>query len=225
MTPPAGGLARRRWLPNAKRWLRLHITTIAIGVIGILVGGAIATVAGWITTPADPGPAPTINGSNVPHASRREEIDRQLTLLCSDSQEIYWNASAVLNGMGRDAVPALIAMLSNIEMRCRGHAAMALGEMKNKAIDAIPQLLATLRDDVQAVRVNAQLALGKIPLAIPHLIKSLNQSDDDRVTINIIRALRDHGPAAKEALPLLRTLSREPRYQEVAEAALVEIDR
>jgi HEAT repeat protein len=107
----------------------------------------------------------------------------------------------------RTAVPALMAGLTDPDVRARRAAAEALESLGNEAAPAIPALIRALGDGDFIVRWIAVRTLGKFGAkqsagAIPALARLLDDSDLD-VRVQAATVLGSFGPAAAEAVPSL----------------------
>ena len=123
------------------------------------------------------------------------------------------SAIFALRGIGRDAVPALIAALQDPDPTIRRDATSALGGMGKDAKDAVPALVLVLKTDKDpGVRSSAARALGAIGsearIAVPDLVAALSEPDE-RLSAAAVDALVQIG---KDAVPaLIATLSSENR--------------
>ena len=128
-------------------------------------------------------------------------------------------------------VPKLIEGLKNNDLYIRASVTHALKRLGPEAKEAIPALIQTLSDE--ELNDLASLALGKIgEEAVPELANAL-ESKDPIVRWGAIRALRDIGAPAAQALPKLKELaatdsrkSYDGTYpnREIAEQAIIAIE-
>jgi HEAT repeat protein len=143
------------------------------------------------------------------------EAAKHLPLLIrglSDKRVYPGMAATAIAGLGaeaRDAVAALIPLLSDAHADNRWSASVALAQIGPHAKEAVPALIEALKDLDEKVRHCAAFALGEIgpeaQPAVPELITRLDDFDDD-VRGYSARALGKIGSAAREALPALETL-------------------
>jgi HEAT repeat protein len=121
-----------------------------------------------------------------------------------DGDLAAWSLAAI----GPKAVPALQALLADSNPIVRERAALALGLIGPGAEPAIPALLQSLDDWEPSVRIRAAEALGNMPrlpvLAMPVLIEAM---DDTELSVRFQAGgcLAQFGPAASNAIPVLRT--------------------
>jgi HEAT repeat protein len=116
-----------------------------------------------------------------------------------DDSEIRWNAARTLAKIGppaKEAVPNLIAALTDSDALVREHAAEALGDIGPQAKEAIPALEKVLKDP------------------------------DARVRRDAVRSLGQMGPAAKSAIESIRPLlqDKEERVRKAARTSLQQIE-
>lgn len=104
--------------------------------------------------------------------------------------------------IGEDAVPALVAALSDAQKPVRQGAARTLTRIGNpEANAAVPALLEAFRDRRRGIRPWAGGALAAIGEdAVPGLTELLGDNDT-RLRLWTMRALVSMGPAATEAIP------------------------
>ena len=152
-------------------------------------------------------------------------------LLSSSSAEVRGAAANALAQVGPPAsqsVPALAKLLSDSWPRVRCQAALSLKSMGGKSSAAVPELTRALGDPVAFVRASAADALGVIGpdsrAAVPALIERLKiDPGPNYVLDSVIYALRDIGPGAKDAVPVLEEISRRPRLTVPAQEAIAQI--
>ena len=128
------------------------------------------------------------------------------------TNQLCYIAIDTLHAMGpgkTQSIPALIKLLSN--RPGAPHAAWLLGEIGPEAHAAIPALTRLMNDARSGAREEAATALWRISLdtnAIPVLAEELDKTPYVATRWNILRALRQIGPAAKPAIPsILRVIS------------------
>lgn len=119
-------------------------------------------------------------------------------------------------GLGGDPadVPALLKALSNPEARLRADAADDLGLIGPAAKAAVPALNAALKDKEPLVRISAAVALvrvdrGQEKPAVTALIDETNAKEEG-LRVAAVEALADVGPAARDAVPTLAKLIKDP---------------
>lgn len=124
-----------------------------------------------------------------------------------------------LGGFGEETTPELLAFLEEAANPAdvRAAAAEALGDARAKS--AVPALVKVFTEESGWLRLAAMVAVGEIAaepaLAIPALIKALEESEDYNVQYRATQALGMFGEEAKSALPALekararRTIARE----------------
>jgi HEAT repeat protein len=126
-----------------------------------------------------------------------------------------------------DATAPLIAALDDQDYVVRGLAALALRQRGTTAAPARDALLARLGDSEVGVRMMAAQAIGRLkdPSTIDALVAACKVPDQQ---VHVLRSLADAlgamGPAAMRALPVLRDLSRVPRVEWPAKAAIKKIE-
>jgi HEAT repeat protein len=118
------------------------------------------------------------------------------------------------------AIPWLREALRDETVWARSSAAFALGRMGPAAKPAAADLRKALSDEEVDVRAQAAVALwraeGKAGPSLPTCLAALRAwekkapdpavTPDDWVVMEVLRALGEMGPAAKEAIPILRRL-------------------
>ncbi len=128
-----------------------------------------------------------------------------LGCLTAESSQLRMNAAHALGEIGYDtddAITALIDVLKNDDA-IGWTAAAALGAFGPKAKRAIPALAVALEADTAGwVVVDAIAKIDGID-ALPILIKLVDHPDAD-IRLTSVQHLGSLGPAAKEALPVLR---------------------
>jgi HEAT repeat protein len=125
------------------------------------------------------------------------------------------------------ATTPLIAALDDQDHVVRGLAALALRQRGVGAAPARDALLAKLSDQEVGVRMMAAQAIGRLkdPSTIDALVAACKVPDQQ---VHVLRSLADAlgaiGSAATRALPVLRDLSRVPRVEWAAKAAIQKIE-
>jgi HEAT repeat protein len=134
----------------------------------------------------------------------------------------------------QSAAPTLGKLLSDNELQVREAAALALRDIGPGSVAALPQLTAALKDPAPTVGMAAALAIGQMrdaaKPAVPQLIAEIQATDQKQlsnagvqVLRNIARALGEIGPAAKDAVPALKTVQH-LRVKYLAEEAIAKIE-
>jgi HEAT repeat protein len=132
------------------------------------------------------------------------------------------SAQVALGKIGSEAIPPLIAKLTDERHKIRELSVSSLAHIGSAARDATPQIIALLHDRAEGVRRQAIWALGRIKdergvVPLIALLKKKTAADE------VIRALGEIGPAAKEATPLLWPKIWEDYFHRDAVAALKKI--
>lgn len=116
--------------------------------------------------------------------------------------------------LGPQAVPHLIAALSNGKSHVRSSAASALGTMGSAAADAVPALIKLLADKPPA-RTFAAGALGAIAsradIAVPALLGAVDDEEHE-FRRAALTSLGQFGPAASAAVPVLLPFLEDPDW-------------
>ena len=125
------------------------------------------------------------------------------------------------------ATAPLIAALDDQDHVVRGLAALALRQRGERAAPARDALLARLADSEVGVRMMAAQAIGRLkdPSTIDALIAACKSPSQQ---VHVLRSLADAlgamGPAASAALPTLQDLTKIPRVEWAAKAAIRRIN-
>lgn len=125
------------------------------------------------------------------------------------------------------ATAPLIAALDDQDHVVRGLAALALRQRGERAAPARDALLARLGDPEVGVRMMAAQAIGRLkdPSTIDALIAACKSPSQQ---VHVLRSLADAlgamGPAASAALPTLQDLTKIPRVEWAAKAAIRRIN-
>lgn len=116
--------------------------------------------------------------------------------------------------VGAPAVPALAEALANAtSVDIRGHAALALGRLDERALPAVPTLAAALDDPEVRVRQLVSWTLGKLGPPAESAVDALSRSaadPDPTVRRNSVWALGNIGPAAVPHEGLLERIVADP---------------
>jgi len=122
-------------------------------------------------------------------------------------------AAGALSYLGRAAVPAFLAALTNGQGVVRQRATALMENLGTNARTTIPVLIQCLKDPDEDLANNAAQLLGKLKLepgvVVPALIESLS---DSRLTVRhaAVDALREFRGEASAAVPALRKLLDDP---------------
>ncbi len=146
-----------------------------------------------------------------------------------DDKDKRGRVSVGLREIGPIAVPALIHALAHEDHRIRAGAADALGMISGQYNTKVPTspLISLLKDKSASVRGEAAIALGTIrdSTAIPSLIDLVKKEEDWNVRTAAVDALREFGPKAKAAVPVLieviRNYDREEQLRDHSQSALL----
>jgi HEAT repeat protein len=118
--------------------------------------------------------------------------------------DIRYVAVQTMGEMGTPGVPGLIIALENKRSRVRLHAVEHLWNMEPPASDALPALIATLTQEIAAL---ANLT-GAYSYMTNGMVYTLN--DSFNMIAFILSHLPVHGPAAKDAVPILIDVIQKP---------------
>lgn len=139
-------------------------------------------------------------------------------------------AATALGKLGPKAwsvAPALAKCLKDKNLELRKAALDALQEFGPDARLAAPQLIELLSDkEFQQASRNLLVKIGK--RGVPPLIDALDKGNDYKIRLSAIQILKEIGPEAKEAVPMLTTLSKSDKLAGIrteAVAALRTIQR
>lgn len=132
------------------------------------------------------------------------------------------------NPAGRP-IAEVIAALSDPSAITRGLAAIALRDRAREAAPALPPLIEHLRDADENVRMLTAQAIGaqgaNAARAVPELMAACRvKGEHVHVLRSLASALGAVGPAARDALPVLRELERIPRVRWNARWATARIE-
>ena len=148
-----------------------------------------------------------------------------MAALTDGSVQVRKMAASALGEIGpdaRQAIPALIQALGDVDEGVRRRVALSLGEMGAEARSAAPALILTLRDGSSSVRRWAAAALGEIgptaPAAIPALIAALAQDDMRDRAVVVAALVKMGGRAVPRLVEALRHA--DPRIRCLAARAL-----
>jgi HEAT repeat protein len=142
-------------------------------------------------------------------------------------QEVEF-ALAAIGPDAKEAVPQLIKALKDPEPKVQYTACYALGKIGPGATDAVAALQESAKtSEDKFLKVASLWALLKIKptdaplkvLAMPLLIKALEESDRDLVKVEVANTLGEIGPPAAIALKALQKVAKESSSAEVREAA------
>ncbi len=138
-------------------------------------------------------------------------------------------AARVLAGAGppaQEAIPDLVRLLKADSLGTREMAISVLGQLGDPA--AVPALLTALEDNKKDLALTLVTALSHFPMpqvarALPGFLKQNNRE----LKLAVLKALAGFGPAAKDALPEIRALTRskDPIIQAAARKSVQDIER
>lgn len=115
-------------------------------------------------------------------------------------------SAIVLAGIGSDAIPVLLAALTNQDWRVRHAVASGLGSARSDADVIVPALIARLQDNQRLVQCAAAFSLGelhtKAELVVPALTNTF-PSADSLLRITILDSLQQFGSQATQAIPTI----------------------
>ena len=140
-----------------------------------------------------------------------------------------WRAAYSLGYVGSDALPALLAGLTNQQGRLRDLYAEVLGAMGTNARPAVPMLIQCLKDQDTWVARSAAAALGTLKidpaLVVPALTNCL-QDSRGQVRFWAAYALGEFGADARAAAPALGNVlnDSDPKIRATAKKALRKLD-
>ncbi len=186
-----------------------------------------AEAAKWKPPEVDKGP---------PVQKQFSDIDEAWAVLSQagkkENTEQIWAAIGWLAPQGQPVKVRMTKIMNDksFDVADRLAATMVLGEMGNTAKDEI--VAAALTSDLFNVRMRAVESLGK---KIPHsketvdaLVKLLDEEQDNRVRVQVVRALAEVGEPAKQAAPKLLALrddlSNDDTLRNEAHLALKKVD-
>jgi HEAT repeat protein/beta-lactamase regulating signal transducer with metallopeptidase domain len=137
-----------------------------------------------------------------------------------------------LGPAARAAVPALIDIVDNDVPPLRVSALQALTLIKAEAKDLLPALTRAVQEPKRDVEMHAVLALaelgpsaaGAVPALTAALVRHLKVRDFNGVA-EIVEALGRIGPAARDAVPLLKQIEHFGELRPVVSKALKEIEK
>lgn len=114
-------------------------------------------------------------------------------------------ARALRDSSAKEAVPSLLALLTDTSAHVRGEAVMALGHVKPASAETVASIRELLSNDsTEYVRRHAIMALGAIgpqaKNAVPDVVAALS---DQTLSFYAVEALAAIGPAARAAIPPL----------------------
>ncbi len=134
-------------------------------------------------------------------AADNEEVAALVKQFRSDKVHRRDRAAEALAKLGADGVKALAGLLGDRDSDVRARAAETLGQIGPDAKEAIPALAKAMKDR-ESGPWPAQ-ALGRIgAAAVPVLIEALKAKDGEQQAL-AADALKQIGPAAKDAVPAL----------------------
>jgi len=118
----------------------------------------------------------------------------------------FISTTTAMAGIGSEAIPVLLAALTNRDYRIRHSAASGLGWERMDLNIVVTALIARLQDTDSIVRIAAASSLGQLhsepELTVPALIKSL-RSDESLFRRTILVSLANFGTNARTAVPVI----------------------
>ena len=162
------------------------------------------------------------------------DVFPEVTRLFSDSDPqvrlAAVNALRKIQDEAAAVVPPLVAALDDADWSVRRAAATNLGEIGGEAKVAVPRLLQMLRsdDDAEAARQALREIDAAPEEAVPVLVEILQDEKASRQSrFYAMFLIRKAGPAAKQALPVLRKMLEEAegRQREGLQRTIDEIDK
>ena len=115
-------------------------------------------------------------------------------------------SAIVLAGIGSDAIPILLAALTNQDWRVRHAVASGLGMARSDPDVIVPALIARLQDTQRVVQYAAAGSLGELharaELVVPALTNSF-PSADSLLRCSILVSLQQFGSQATPAIPTI----------------------
>lgn len=138
-----------------------------------------------------------------------------LTQLAADPGDLGRASRAMftLGFMGAQALPPLMAILTNQQSRLRPQAAMSLSRLGTNALPAVTIIIDYLRDPNENLAALSAISLGKMrqepSLVVPALITAL-QDPRRRVGAYAAEAIGQFGDQAGSAVPALVKLLNDP---------------
>ena len=184
------------------------------------------------TAPQDPAAQPAtptlLRAIGERGAATAPQTAMLVTALKDPSDEVREAAAWSLGQLpSLDATTPLIAALDDHDHVVRGLAALALRQRGTRAAPARDALLARLGDSEVGVRMMAAQAIGRLEdsSTIDALVAACKVPDQQ---VHVLRSLADAlgamGPAASTALPTLQDLTKMPRVEWAAKAAIRRIN-
>lgn len=136
--------------------------------------------------------------------------------------------SATLGDLAPLVVPELEELSRSTDERLREKAVEVLGEGGKDAALVLGEALSDVEESVKRAAASSLMKMGPDAAgALPHLVAAVERRDADIIG-QVVAALGTIGPAAKDALPALRSLSRGenmPKGKELSAGLLGEIEK
>ncbi len=163
----------------------------------------------------------------------RRAIPVTLPFLKDENELVRFRAAHLLETIEEppaDILPAIMPLVGDSNAAVRSTAISIIGNCGRDAKEAVPALLKAAKDKVWRVQHEAAIALHKIgaepDVVIPILITTLENRPETTCAWDAIGALQQHGPRAKQAIPILQKIAKSTQWHgldEMARLALEEI--
>jgi hypothetical protein len=140
-----------------------------------------------------------------------------------------YTSSSALAGIGADAIPSLLAALTNQNWVIRHAAASGLGWVRSDFDSIVPSLLASLDDENRTVRYAVVISLGQLhwrpERVVPALTNEL-RANDNLLRMLILNSLGEFEGQATSAVPVIMGALKDSDefVRDSAAAALKKID-
>src|SRR5690606_13963931 len=133
--------------------------------------------------------------------SAKSEVERLTALSALETQALASRA--------KELVPALSSLLDDKSAKLRSSAAALVSRLGGEASALTPKIAALLEDSETAqAAIQAFTTLGAhAKAAVPALIEKLRTTSSDEVRGHIVQALAGIGTAAKDAIPVLESIT------------------
>jgi hypothetical protein len=108
-----------------------------------------------------------------------EALPDMIAVLSDTDTRVRWTAAQTLWQLGPEAVTALIPLTTNADVNVRHATVYALGEARTNALPAVPTLIRCLLDTNEAVRGSALYSLSRVGFAAVPKAMELAVTDPD----------------------------------------------